>query len=234
MQIPETISRAKTLRQIAAALRAYHDTHGAFPPYANRAPDGRPLLSWRVLILPHFGRDEAALFKEFKLDEPWDSPHNSGLLSRMPAVFAPPAETTPTTTTTTTTATSPTFDSAQGPHLTHYRVVTGPGTVFEEGKRVSLADIKDGLDRTVLVVEAADAVAWTRPEAFVFVPGRPAPLLGVLREHFLVAYCDGKVGIHSNALPAADVAALLTVAGGESNNPVARRDGRNGSGWDWD
>jgi hypothetical protein len=232
MQIPETIATAKNLRQIAAALRAYHDTHGAFPSYAHRAPDGRPLLSWRVLILPHLGDEEAALFKEFRLDEPWDGPHNRTLLERMPRVYAPP-DVRPSTTTASTKAAAPATRPAAS-HLTYFRVFTGAGTVFEEGRRVSLADVKDGADRTVLVVEAREPVLWTRPEALVLVPGGPRPSLGLLRSHFMVVYCNGVVGSHSQTLAAADLAAMLTIAGGEAFNPAGSGSGGGGGGFDWD
>ena len=51
--------------------------------------DGTPLLSWRVAILPYMGESEKALYSQFKLTEPWDSPHNKGLLAKMPKVYAP-------------------------------------------------------------------------------------------------------------------------------------------------
>jgi hypothetical protein len=52
-------------------------------------PDGTPLLSWRVLVLPYLGQEE--LFAQFRLTEPWDSDHNVRLLDRMPSTYAPPA-----------------------------------------------------------------------------------------------------------------------------------------------
>src|SRR5438445_2885649 len=45
------------LRQIALALHNYHDTHGTLPPAAVRGPDGRPLYSWRVLLLPFIDQE---------------------------------------------------------------------------------------------------------------------------------------------------------------------------------
>ena len=74
------------LHQIAIALLNYQDVHGRLPPAVVKSKDGKPLLSWRVLILPYLG--EGNLYKEFKPDEAWDGPHNKPLLSSMPKVFA--------------------------------------------------------------------------------------------------------------------------------------------------
>ena len=76
------------MKTIALAMYSYHYAHGHFSPAATYDKDGRPLLGWRVLILPYFGEEQyAQLYKEFKLDEPWDSPHNKALLPRMPSCY---------------------------------------------------------------------------------------------------------------------------------------------------
>ena len=72
------------LKQIGLAMHNYHDARGRLPAAYTVDKDGKPLLSWRVLILPY--TEEAALYKEFHLDEPWDSEHNKNLIARMPAV----------------------------------------------------------------------------------------------------------------------------------------------------
>jgi RNA polymerase sigma factor (sigma-70 family) len=74
----------KNLKAIGLALINYHDTFGHFPTDVTDKA-GKPLLSWRVEILPYVEADN--LYKQFKRDEPWDSPHNLKLLSRMPDVF---------------------------------------------------------------------------------------------------------------------------------------------------
>jgi hypothetical protein len=67
----------------------YHDAHGRLPPAVVYGKDGKPLYSWRVLLLPYL--DEQELYQQFQLDEPWDSPHNLQLLPRMPGFYAPPS-----------------------------------------------------------------------------------------------------------------------------------------------
>src|SRR5205823_2150780 len=73
-------------KRIGRAFQAYGDDHKQrLPPAAVRDPEGRPLLSWRVLLLSYLGDED--LFLQFRLDEPWDSPHNRTLLPRMPDVY---------------------------------------------------------------------------------------------------------------------------------------------------
>ncbi|MDG3007039.1 sigma-70 family RNA polymerase sigma factor [Paludisphaera mucosa] len=85
------------LKRILLALHNYYSTNECFPPAAIRGADGRPLLSWRVALLPYL--EAGDLYNQFRLNEPWNSPHNGPLLARMPAVFdtpgipAPPGET---------------------------------------------------------------------------------------------------------------------------------------------
>ncbi len=80
---------AVRLKRLAHALSEYHDVYGHYPAPAFAGPDGTPLLSWRVAILPYMGY--RSLYNRFHLDEPWDSPHNLALLGEMPAEFACPA-----------------------------------------------------------------------------------------------------------------------------------------------
>lgn len=137
---------------IARALMAFHAKHGHFPPPAILDKDGKPLLSWQVAILPHLGDEAAALYKEFKLDEPWDSPANRKLLDRMPAALS----------------TSP-FKSTYRPRPNSgYRVYTAKGSVFEGPGGCSKTDITDELANTILAVRHRDEAPWTKPSALTF------------------------------------------------------------------
>jgi hypothetical protein len=138
---------------LAFALLDYEKEHGTLPPAATFSLDGKPLLSWRVLVLPYLGERE--LYQQFKLDEPWDSPHNIPLLRQMPQVFALPDE--------------------EESQVTNYQVVVGSGAAFEGRKGIKLADFTDGLGQTLLVVQAADPVAWTMPADLLYEPGKPLP-----------------------------------------------------------
>ena len=67
----ERMRSANNLKQVMLALYNYHDTYGHLPTDITTKDGKKPLLSWRVQILPYI--DHADLYRKFKLDEPWDS-----------------------------------------------------------------------------------------------------------------------------------------------------------------
>jgi hypothetical protein len=83
---------SKQLHKISVALQNYADQNSAYPPAVIRDAQGRPLHSWRVLILPHLGTKEDELHKEYRYDEPWDGPHNRELARRMPEAYRCPED----------------------------------------------------------------------------------------------------------------------------------------------
>src|SRR5262249_29173622 len=156
-----TLTRQKVagnLHRVGVALHTYHDTHGTLPAPAIFSKDGKPLLSWRVALLPILGKPGQDLYKQFKLHEPWDSRHNKDLLARMPSCFVPPGG-----------------KAADG--LTAYRVFVGKGAAFEGKEGLRMSSFTDGLSNTALVVEAAP-VPWTKPEELAFDPAGPLPKVG--------------------------------------------------------
>src|SRR5262249_38134338 len=80
------IQCGNNLKQIGLALLNYESTYGTFPPAYIADESGKPMHSWRVLILPQLG--EGALYEQYRFDEPWDGPSNRRLLSEMPAIYA--------------------------------------------------------------------------------------------------------------------------------------------------
>ena len=104
------------LKQIALAMHKYHDANNSFPKPAITDKDGKPVLSWRVAILPYI--EQAELHNKFKLDQPWDSPHNKALLQEMPTTYLCPSRSNAALSTTT------------------YRVFSGKGALFEDGVAV--------------------------------------------------------------------------------------------------
>ncbi len=150
------------LKQLALALNHYADDHeGRLPAAALYSTDGRPLLSWRVLVLPYL--DENDLYRQFQLDEPWDGPHNLTLLSRMPKVFASPLQ----------------LGGSPAPSTTFFQVFVGLGAAFEEREGLRLPqDFPDGVATTILVAEAGEAVPWTKPLDLNYDPNGPLPPMG--------------------------------------------------------
>ena len=190
------------LKQMGLAMHNYEATHGNFPAQAIVDKQGKPLLSWRVAILPYL--EQQALYNKFKLDEPWDSPHNKELIQYMPQVFACPSNPLPA-----------------GSGLTPYQVFNGPGALFEKGKPTALNQIFDGTSNTLMVVEAAQPVIWTRPDDLPFdvAPGfQPAPLFGAGSKHpggFNALMGDGSVKFIKMSINPQVLKALITKASGE-------------------
>ena len=151
------------------AVHNYADSHMDSLPAAAVNKDGKPLLSWRVMILPYINED--ALFREFHLDEPWDSPHNIKLLGRMPKIYQP-------------------FRGKKDnpPNTTPYRVFVGKNTPF--GEKVSLREISS---TKVMALESAEPVPWTKPDELEFDPNRRLPKLGLTEDQVFLAFFNGSV-----------------------------------------
>jgi hypothetical protein len=189
------------LKQIGLAMHSYHDARGALPARANFDQNGKPLLSWRVHILPFIEQEE--LYNQFKLDEPWDSPNNKKLIPRIPLTYRSP------------------LSKLDQDGKTTYLAPTGKGSMFDGDKGVRFTDVTDGLSNTIMLVEANDkkAVFWTQPEDF---PTDARDLLAGLNlqetKGFLVAFADGSVRFLSANIPLATLRALFTRNGGETVN----------------
>lgn len=191
--------RAKSsnnLKQMALAMHNYHDVYGTLPAAAICDKNEKPLLSWRVAILPFI--EQAQLYQKFRLDEPWDSEHNKKLIAQMPNIYAVPGA------------------NAPGEATTHYRVFYGKGAMFDLRKGPRFADVTDGLSNTFLIVEADEGVAWTKPDDLAFDPDKALPKLGKQsQEGFLAAFADGSVRFISKSVNEKTLKAIVTRAGGE-------------------
>ena len=164
---------------------AYQEANGHFPPaYIADKKTGKPLLSWRVAILPYIDQD--ALYRQFHLDEPWDSENNKKWADVVIAVYRSPA-------------------SAAKPGMTNYLTVRGKDTVFPGKEAITPAEITDGMSNTIMIVEANDAkaVPWAKPDDLEYDPKNPAAGLGGLFPGgFNAAFCDGSVRFMSSTIDA--------------------------------
>src|SRR5262249_17806187 len=133
------------LKQIGLALENYHAVYGSLPPAYIADAKGRPMHSWRVLILPYLDRSD--IYSKYDFNEPWDGPNNSKLAALMPDCCR-----------------SPSRSSKQPKTETSYVAIVGSETMWPGGKSVSLSDIADGTSNTVAVVEIENSgIHWMEP-----------------------------------------------------------------------
>ncbi|MBN9119254.1 MAG: DUF1559 domain-containing protein [Planctomycetes bacterium] len=161
--------RRDNLKQIGLALHNYESANGKFPTNVY-GPKGEPLLSWRVHLLPYLEEDN--LYKQFKMDEPWDGPNNKKLVEQMPKVFQAPDR-----------------DAPKG--MTYYQGFIGPDPrkapqpmgvfgrpwlLHGDATGLRITEITDGTSNTLAVVEAGHGVTWSKPDDLPF--GGAVPALG--------------------------------------------------------
>jgi Protein of unknown function (DUF1559) len=187
-----------------AMMNASDENGNRLMPRAICDKDGKPLLSWRVGLLPYIGRDD--LYQQFNRDEPWDGPNNGRLIPQMPETYAHP------------------FDRAGAARgQTYYRVFTGPNTPFPDleppfppGVSPFLypSGFRHGTSNTIIIVEAGDAVPWTKPDELPYDPTKPLPKLGGhLRDGFVVALGDGTAQLVSSRVSEETLRAVIDPTG---------------------
>lgn len=132
-------------KQIMLALHNYENMYGTFPPAYIPDENGKPMTSWRVLILPFL--EQQPLHAQYDFSKPWDSPENLAVANTMPPTYRSPFETDTTT------------------NNTSYLLFAGQGTVFEDPKaQISFRSFRDGMSQTIALVEVHDTgILWTQP-----------------------------------------------------------------------
>ena len=166
----ERVQKLNGLKQLGLAMHNFHDVNSTFPA-SDGYGDNKGNLSWRVHLLPYL--EQAELYNEFNLDEPWDSEHNKSLIEKMPEFF----KTT----------------GVEEAGKTSYHVLTGEGTPFGSEEAPGMANFTDGTSNTLMAVMAgADkADVWTKPGGLEIDVENPAAALGEVGDRFAVLFSDG-------------------------------------------
>jgi hypothetical protein len=194
------------MKQITLAIINYADANGGRMPANTYDSDGKPLLSWRVQILPYI--EQSALYQRFKLDEAWDSDHNKPLSRIVVKAFQVPGRPAPQ------------------PWETYFRGFIGPENVKAEhrpwlrkgpkNQAKFPADFPDGTSNTWLVVEAAEAVPWAKPDDLPYDGVLPLPKLGGANGTYVVGYADGHTATYRRGqIDEKNMRGLITASGGE-------------------
>jgi Protein of unknown function (DUF1559) len=166
--------QSNDLKQMMLAIHNINDVYGKADA-AILDKEGKPLLSWRVHMLPYIEQDN--LYRQFKLDEPWDSENNKKLIPLMPKMYeiaGVPAK----------------------PGETHYRTFVGAKAVWALDRPFNVATVPDGSSNTVVLVQAVEPTIWTKPDEMV-ADGKIAikPRILFRDGRTLVAMGDGSVQI---------------------------------------
>lgn len=194
------------MKQIVLAMHNHVDGKRSFPAAYSVDADGKPLHSWRVYLLPYL--ESGQLYDQIRLDEPWDSPHNSQFHDHVVPAYHSPGD-------------------PGAPTDTSYMVVVGDETMFPpNGEKIKISRIADGTSTTIALVENSESgVNWMEPvdlefDKMSFRPNSgPNDPRGAHRGGVLVTYADGAVGRLPESLNPREFRALLTVSGGEPVQP---------------
>ncbi len=200
------------LKQVVLALLNYEHHYGRFPPAYIADANGRPMHSWRVLILPYLGHQD--VYDKYRFDEPWDGPNNRRLLSVVIPEYECPAQ------------------PNRPPSMTSYVAVVGPNTIWPGTASTKLTDIRDGTSNTAIVVEIVDSgIHWMEPRdldmATMAMSINPTEGMGVSSNHRADSWSRRLLGAHVGMAddsirfltpdtPEEELRAMLTIAGGEA------------------
>jgi prepilin-type processing-associated H-X9-DG protein len=199
------------LRQIGLAMHNYHDKYGCFPPAYVPDENGKPKHSWRVLLLPFM--EYGTLYSQYRFDEPWNGPHNVALAALKLFEYRCPSAPTP-----------------PKPGITNYVMLVGLHAISDGPTARRKADITDGLDNTIMLIEVAGAdINWMEPRDLevdkmtfrIKHPGNePATdLTDISSGHPRVAnvlFCDGSVRSLPDGIDPKLLEAMTTIDGGEA------------------
>ncbi|MBL8824943.1 MAG: DUF1559 domain-containing protein [Planctomycetia bacterium] len=149
------------MRQALIAMHNYYNDYDRLPDVVSMK-EGKPLHSWRVHILPYVEYDQ--LYKQIKLDEPWDSEHNLKIFESVPIpkIYDHPGQ------------------NEGANRKTYYKAFyskpdKNPAAGFKLGARTTFATMVDGTSNTIALVEAGPPVLWYKPEDIEFDPNVPLP-----------------------------------------------------------
>ncbi len=206
---PEAARRTQcknNFKQIQSALSAYESTYHVLPPACTVDANGKPLHSWRTLLLPYLGHQK--LYETIDLSKPWNDPANKEAYEATLLSYCCPATKFPTGETV--------FHSKK----TTYMAVLAPDSCFSLLEPRKLSDIEDRRDETIMLVEVApqSAVHWMAPvdadEKMVLNFGVDPKLPHTGGGY--VAMADGSVRFLSINMPRDKIRAIISIAGHES------------------
>ncbi|MBI3860276.1 MAG: DUF1559 domain-containing protein [Planctomycetia bacterium] len=212
IEAPRRSTCRNNLKQIGLALHNYHETYGCLPPAYIADANGRPMHSWRVLLLPYL--DQTPLYQSYRFDEPWDGPNNSKLAKIALPIFCCPSD-----------------EHNSGTNAArcnaNYLAVVGDETAWPGPRPTTIGEMKDGTSETLLLIEVTNSgIHWMEPRDLHVLQMAPSINAkagqGISSRHKSGAnslMADGAVRFLPDSLPAETLRGLLTIDGGEKPGP---------------
>jgi hypothetical protein len=195
------------LKQIGLALQQYEKCYGCLPPAVVSDAKGKPMHSWRVLVLQFIDED---LYRQYSFNEPWDGPNNRRLADKIRGIYHCPSD-------------------PGSPDNRSFVAVVGPGTAWPATGSVKTSDMRDGPENTIWVVETAESgINWMEPRDLTFgqmdfhVNGESRNSISSCHTGSAnVISADCRVIVLRDTLQPETVRAMLTIAGDETISPDA-------------
>lgn len=187
------------LKEIGYALHVYHDDYRVFPPAYTVDTNGKPLHSWRTLLLPYLDRKD--LYDRLDLSKPWNAPENASVFENQSWLQCPSLKKLPQSQTT-------------------YLAIVTDTSCIRLGQSLTFPEVTDGTSNTMCVIEVRQdqAVPWMEPRdldsAGLLAFGPETQETHTDRRHILMM--DGSVLSLSRTTPHETIKALATAAGGET------------------
>jgi prepilin-type processing-associated H-X9-DG protein len=196
---------SRNLKELGIAMLHYREFHGTFPPAFIADKNGKPMHSWRAMLLPYLEGGPESPGAKYNFDEPWDSPGNRRVTDVSLSYFFCPSH------------------GDRGRPITNYMMVVGPHSISDGPHGRKSAEITDDAANTIMLVEVADSdVRWAEPKDLGFdqldfkINSQAKQAIG--SQHpggASVVFCDGHVEFLNDSTPPERIKAMLTIDGGE-------------------
>ncbi|HEV3120634.1 MAG TPA: DUF1559 domain-containing protein [Isosphaeraceae bacterium] len=190
------------MKQLSLAVHNYSANYGCLPPAYVADVDGRPMHSWRVLLLPYL--EQLEVYNAYNFSEPWNGPNNSKLAGRIGSIFRRP-------------------ESNEDPTKTSFVAIVGAETAFPGARALKLDDIGDGTSNTIIFVEIPNSdISWMEPRDLAFdqmsfkVNPPHGRAIGSPYGAARIALVDGSVRSLKDKVDPKVLRALITAKGGET------------------